>query len=355
MSAISNENALRVTTKVDGLAWNAALRECNGTVFHTAEWARYVQAEQSGAGPEFFTLVDRDGSISGLALGFHRTSSRSIATPFTGRRWLDALPVVKGNLAATVSGFLGQLEGHARRAGDVSLRIGSYASPGSEAILSPLGFSISRRLEFELDLTKDEKSLWEAMDSMRRRNIKKAMKAGVKIKEISADEGIPHLRRLQQASIERRVRRGATSALHTSDRQRDPIEILVNAGLGRIVGGFVDGICVSASLFTTFNGLAYDALLGHDSKAFETQAPSLLIWEMIQRFKAEGMERFSFGGCPADAEDESSPEHGVYKYKKAFGGTVLDCGSGEKVLRPAVLRAANLLRGALRGSPSDES
>jgi lipid II:glycine glycyltransferase (peptidoglycan interpeptide bridge formation enzyme) len=82
--------------------------------------------------------------------------------------------------------------------------------------------------------------------------------------------------------------------------------------------------------------------------AFETQAPSLLLWEMARRFKSEGIQRLNLGGCGIDALEESSPEHGVYVYKKTFGGAVLECGSGDKILRPAVHRAADLLRAAMR-------
>jgi lipid II:glycine glycyltransferase (peptidoglycan interpeptide bridge formation enzyme) len=105
---------------------------------------------------------------------------------------------------------------------------------------------------------------------------------------------------------------------------------------------------VSASFFTTFNGLAYHTLSGHDAKALETQAPTFVLWAMALRFKGEGIQRLNFGGCRMDALEQSSPEHGVYVYKKAFGGAVFECGSGEKILRPAVRRATNLLRVAIR-------
>jgi FemAB family len=339
---------LRVEAQVDPRLWNASLRAGHGTIFHTADWARYVQAEEPGARPEFVTLLDCDGSNAGQALVFNSRSSRILAAPFTGRRWLHALPVVRDNSPATLSRFVELIERHARQAGDVTFQVGSFASPASQAILRPLGFSLARRLEFELDLTRDEKTLWEGMEYRRRRNIKKAMKAGVEVREVPAYEGVSHLRRLQAASFERIVRRGGPPFLPFDSSRQDPTESLSSAGLGRIVGGFVNGVCVTASFFTTFNGLAYDALLGHDPLAFETQAPSLLLWEMARRFKSEGIQRLNLGGCGIDALEESSPEHGVYVYKKTFGGAVLECGTGDKILRPAVHRAADLLRAAMR-------
>jgi lipid II:glycine glycyltransferase (peptidoglycan interpeptide bridge formation enzyme) len=240
------------------------------------------------------------------------------------------------------------LESYSRQAGDVTFHVGSFASPQSEGTLTALGFSVSRRLEFELDLSRDLEALWAAVEYRRRRNIKKATNAGVEIKELPLGEGISQLRQLQEASFERILRRGGPPLFRPHSSQPDPIEPLLRARLGRIVGGFIDGVCVTASFFTTFNGLAYDALLGHLPRAFETQAPSLLIWEMVRRFKNEGVQRLNLGGCTIDALQESSPEHGVYIYKKTFGGSTIECGSGVRVLRPTVHGAMDLLRSTLR-------
>jgi lipid II:glycine glycyltransferase (peptidoglycan interpeptide bridge formation enzyme) len=248
----------------------------------------------------------------------------------------------------TLSRFVSLIERHARQSGDVTFQVGSFSSPGTQTVLGSLGFSLSRRLEFELDLTKEEKSLWDGMEPARRRNIKKAIKHGVEVRELPADEGVSHLRRLQAASFERIARRGGPAFVRLDPSRPDPIQSLTSVGFGRIVGGFVEGVCVSASFYSTFNGLAYDALLGHDTKAFETQAPSLVIWEMARRFKSEGFKRLNLGGCGIEALEESSPEHGVYAYKKGFGGAILECTNGQKVLRPSIWRAKNLLKTAMR-------
>ena len=339
---------LRISSQVDPASWNASLRAINGTIFHTAEWAGCVVAEQPGLRPDFYTMLCDDGSVAGLAVGFRRSASRNLAVSFTRRRWLDALPAVRGGSVSDISRFLSLIERDSHRAGDVTFRVGSFASPRGEAALRSLGYSIAHRLEFELDLTKDERSIWEGIDIKRRQRIKKAMKTGVEVRELPADEGALHLRRLQKASFVRIAGRGGPSLNERQAAAGDPITAITSAGLGRIVGGFVDGVCVSASFFTTFNGLAYHALSGHDAKALTTQAPSLVLWEMVLRFQREGFKKLNFGGCGVGALDEGSPEHGVYTYKKAFGGARLDCASGEKILRPAVRRVTNFLRGVVR-------
>jgi hypothetical protein len=344
---------LHVASKVESSTWNALLRSCHGTIYHSAEWATYTRCERPNAVPEFYTLVDRDGSIAGVALGFHARSSRTLAAQFSGRRWLDALPAVRDKSADTVSQFLRLIENHARGAGDVTLEVGSFASPQSAGILRPLGFSLRQRLEFELDLRQPEKALWAGMNQNRQRAVKRAMKTGVEVRELPGEEGASHLRRLQEESFVRIASRGGPSLTKTQFGNGDPLTILTGAGVARIVGGFVEGVCVSATLFTVFNGLAYYAMAGHDSIGLESRAPSLVVWDMILRLRSEGTLKLNLGGCGAEALDESSPEHGVFTYKEAFGGVRVECANGAKTLRPAIGRVTSLLRTgkALTASP----
>lgn len=337
-------SSLRVSSEVDPISWNASVRACHGTIFHSAEWATYCRLERPNALPQFYTLLDDDGLVAGVALGFHATSAHRAAARFSGRRWLDALPAMRYKPPNAETSFLELIEAHARRAGDVTFGVGSFASPGRETVLQRLGFSIARRLEFELDLQQTEKALWGGMNLNRQRAVKRAMKSGVQVRELAGDEGVAHLRRLQQESSIRIAARGGPALGKRESVGTHPITALMSAGVGRIVGGFVDGVCVSATLLTNFNGLAYYTLAGHDAKGLEARAPTLVVWEMIVRLRSEGTLKLNLGGCGIGALEESSPEHGVYTYKEAFGGARLECASGEKLLRATVHRVSNLVQ-----------
>ena len=323
--------------------WNRQLRHLRGNVFHSSEWAEYVEAEQPGCSSEFYTFVDTDGSVIGVALGFRAASTRRVVAPFTGRLWLDAMPAMAEASNSLQAIFLRQISLHARAAGAITLDIGSYDSP-TRGVLSSGDFSVSKRIEFELDLTQPESAIWNRIDVKRRQRVRKAKKEGVEIRQLSPRDGVTILRRLQEASFERVEARGGPRLDDRDYRSGDPILKLTDAGSARIIGGFVSGECVTASLFTTFNGRAYHALSGHNRRALETQAPSLLLYETMLRLAEEGYTRLNLGGCTIDALNESSPEHGVYCYKKAFGGEQLNCESGHRVLRPTIRRIALLWR-----------
>jgi len=317
--------------------WDDGLRAAGGTVFHSRAWADYTQAEQRGTTPHYVRLRQPDGSAAAWALAFLDRSRHRLIAPISGALWLDSYPVTTpAGDATTLRAALLELVRWARRRGVLEITIGSFASPQREFALGELGFTETRRLEFELDIRQPDDALLAGLEYKRRKNLRKAARLGVQIVELQPDEGIALLRRMQAASSERIERRGGPRIGRTGEADHDPVHQLLRHGAGCLVGATVDGEIVSASLFTRFGPLVYHTLSGHGPKALETQAPTLLIWEMLRRFRDEGAERFNFGGCSADAAREDSPEHGVYVYKKAFGAECIACTSGTRILWPAL-------------------
>ena len=335
---------LQVSDCVEPNEWDAGILEVGGVIFHSSCWARYILRGRPNTSPQFFLLLSDGGERVGAALGFQTRSPRKILAPFTGRLWFDAIPVALGNEPGILEEFIRLIEAHARQDGNTELDVGSFGWPGGPASLDQLGFDLTRYWEFVLDLGQTEEDLCEHFDYKRRKNIKKAGRCGVAIKDLPEREGIAALRVLQGASSDRIVLRGGPDIRYKGDPGQDPVMVLLESKLARIVGAEVDGEVVSAGLFTCFNGLVYHTLSGHGRKALETQAPTLLLWETIKRYRSEGAARFNFGGCSIDAVNEGSPEHGVYEYKKAFGGACIECTSGRKILRPATHKVVALLK-----------
>lgn len=334
---------LLVSERIAPENWDARLCSVGGSVFHSSAWAQFVEAERPGAVPQFLTFVGADGGGAGFALGFVSRSPRAALRPFTGQLTLDAFPAFRGGDETGLGDALAAVECHARSLGATEVFVGSYGSPGGSDALQRLGFTLTRRLEFELCLDRPERELWDGLESKRRRNIKKAMQHGVIIEDLPATVGLLELRRLQAASAERIVQRGGPRIGFAGASRDDPVRALLNTGVARIVGAKSGSAVVSAVLFTCFNGLVYHHLSGHDHRALETQAPTLLFWQAMNRYREEGARCFNFGGCKLDALNPQSSEHGVYEYKKAFGGTVLRCASGSKALRPTARRVVGIL------------
>lgn len=338
---------LQLTETVDSSPWDAALEDIGGTVFHSSAFARYIEVGYPNTSARFATLTGTDDDRLGMAAVYYTRSSKPVLGALTGRLWLTSMPVIRAGHDEALGSFIEELEAAARSMGCVEIELGSSAAPVGGDELARRGFEVRNRLEFELAIDRDDDALWADLERSRRKNIKKASRSGVVLRDLGSEQGVAELRRLQGHSSERIMARGGRDITFSRSADADPAEVLVDSPWGRIVAAEVDDRIVSVGLFTCFNGLVYHTLSGHSDDALQTQAPTLLLWETIRRYRDEGATRFNFGGCSSEAVREGHPEHGVYRYKKAFGGRCLSCTSGRKVLRPAAHRAVRTVKSLL--------
>ena len=101
------------------------------------------------------------------------------------------------------------------------------------------------------------------------------------------------------------------------------------------IASAVIGVC-GASAYYLYGGANADGLA--------TNSPKGLLWYAIQQEYERGIREFNFGGVPSGAKDPDSIDHGLYLFKRGFGGTERCCIGGRKVLRPGVFRAVSLLK-----------
>ena len=325
-------------------AWDETLRACGGSVFHSSAWSRYISRDRANTSPVRFRLVNDEGRTVGAALGFRTRSASRLMAPLSSRLWFDALPVVQP-VPGAADGFIELIHSHAMRAGDVELAFGSFGYRGGSEVLRARGYTLVERIEFELDLTRAVEDIWMALDPKRRRNINKSRRAGVVVEELAAEEGLAELNRVRGLTFDRLERKGVKLGSRGPTGGADsPERELLDGGVGRVFGARLGAEWLSVTLFTQFGTQAYYALPGHSPKALELQAPTLLLWESIVRFRADGIRWFNLGGCSASARQPDSPEHGVFNYKRAFGGATLECASGHIVLQPRRAALGRLLR-----------
>jgi hypothetical protein len=323
---------LSIAENVSKIDWDKTICSLEGTIFHSSVWVQYTIAGYPRAIPQFITLLSDDGKCLGAALGFEDCSQHKLLAHFTKRLWFDAMPAVRDHDEKLLHEFIQLLERHAQSSGKIRLIIGSYASPYQMNCISDLGFNLTSRFEFELNLDHSEEDLWRGLGDKRRNIIRKAQKMRLSIQDLPGEKGISELHRLQTESAPRILKRGGPDVTTHLRYERDPLRILIESGVGRIVGACIEERVVSANLFTYFNQFVYYTIAAHNQEAFETQAPSLLLWESIKRYKNEGAKKFSLGGCKASAVNESSPEHGIYDFKRKFGAECIQCATGEKIL-----------------------
>lgn len=163
------------------------------------------------------------------------------------------------------------------------------------------GFELTPKTTYQLDLSVDETSLWEGLDSKRRNQIRKAEQALPTLEQVAVDT----LRAYAETHL------AAKGALH------EPA--VFNALFGSEGGGLVgmlaknDGQANSWYIFQVDGQTIYYLMGGGVPGVQQGEVGSWGMWNCILKFRTEGKTLFDF---------EGSMLPDVERYFRSFGGEV---------------------------------
>lgn len=320
--------------------WDAFLEGRRGVdIQQTSAWGRLkVPADNI----ERVTISRADGTIVAGAQMLIRTFGRMVNVgyvPFgpVASSDSDALEVIDG------------LERVGRERGLVALLVHPARSAAGEGV--PMSQSLLRcgyreastqvaaSATVDLALTGTIDDIRRGYNKSRRKNLKKARKAGVEIRHCGP-EGTALFHALHVES----AKRNGFSPMSLEYIQRQGDELGVGRGI-EIVAAVLDGEPVAAGLFTVCNGRIEFKMTGWNPTPRSSQA---CVNDAIQDYMVEwalaaGLDVFDLGGLPrhhAELLIDPDVDHGQFAgtgtaFKTAWGGRVrIDEPTFEKVLRP---------------------
>ncbi len=184
-------------------------------------------------------------------------------------------------------------------------------------------FKISPKVAFYpysyvIDLTKSEDELLAAMHAKTRYNIKIANRYGVKVEEVSTDDGFEIYLKLLFDTTKRQG-----FYLHSQNYHRQLWKTLKNTGIPHIMLASYQGEVLSAfMLFTLKDKLFYPYGASLDLHR-EVMAPTLLMWECTKFGKSLGLKSFDMWGSLGPDAHESEQGYGFHRFKQGFGGQLV--------------------------------
>jgi len=271
------------------------------------------------AEPFFARVLDEQGRGIGVVTA---AVSRSNIWPFSRHcHWamLPSLPVAADASVETERAILIALEEHLRRRGFFSVRIDSYDSVRSETVLSSLGYDLSRRSEFYIDLHPALDDIWSKFKGHRRTDIRKAEKVGVQTRIENTREALELVMSFQAESMQRRDVTINQTPMSIMDARHQQLE----GGAADIFVSYQNDIPINASLFGVFNNKPYYHISGASDLGYRCCGPVHLIWTAIKTYKERGAACLNLG---AALEDQT----GLVSFKKDFGAAVVSQPIGTK-------------------------
>lgn len=181
------------------------------------------------------------------------------------------------------------------------------------------------RLEFVVDLSLGEDELLRAMHKKHRKNIRLARDLGVEVADNVTQEAFLSLRHMQQSSSERSAERGNVYKIQGEEFYRESFDKIYKNGLGKVLFALKDGEIVAALAYLEFGKKSMTVRSGSTKIGYETSAMYLLQFDLFRRLASNGVLHLNIGGVPAESVEIEHPQHGLYNYKRYYGGTQCVC------------------------------
>lgn len=315
-----------VSEEVDSSCWNAKVLAAGGPVQLTAEWTKFVAAKD-GSEPLYVDGGTSDDPV--LAVVY---LARSVLWPVA--RWptasAECLPLARDSMAAVTA--LEQML-RERRCSEVTLN--SYAA--TEAVpLHRIGYTETRRLEFELSLSSGVESTWRGFRATLRQRLRQFEKSRCTCRIRTDDEALAAFCAIEAETFERHRRLGKIYQPTREETFSLLWTTVLNSGRARAYFAEKEGRPVAGAIVGSYGDRAYYLYGGATQLGLSVQAPKGLLWFAIQREYERGVRRFNLGGMSQDAVQPDSVDYGLYEFKRGFGASERVCISGHKILIPWV-------------------
>lgn len=283
--------------------WNARLLEYrDGTVFHTAQWAR-VLAEAYGYQPQYALFREGKNVIGMVPVMEVRslwTGRRGVCLPFSD----ECSPLLANG--ASISALLETIRefGFTRRWGYLEVR--GHAEGASSAR------QIDQFVTHNLALEVTEEAQMRKLRDSTRRNIQRAVREGVEIQHLQSLDAID-----------------AFYALHCRTRRRhglppQPLRFfhlihkhLIDPGLGFVSLARLATKWIAGSVFLQFGSHAIYKFGASDPQFQHLRANNLVMWQGICRLQKTNASRLSLGRSDRD-------DKGLLQFKRGWGGEEID-------------------------------
>jgi lipid II:glycine glycyltransferase (peptidoglycan interpeptide bridge formation enzyme) len=267
------------------------------TFFHTSAWAK-VLSESYKYKPLYFTVIE-NGKLSTLIpimeIKSFLTGKRGVSIPFT-----DQCDLIVAN-REQFQALLKELFKYGKRANwkHIELRGGSKYLSGTPYA--------STFFTHSLELTNDENDIFSSFRSSTKRNIKKAVKEGVKCKILYSLDAIKKFYRLNCMT-----RRHHGLPPQPFNFFRKLYENVISQPLGFIVLAHYQSKVIAAAMYFHHGNQVMYKYGASDNKYQHLRPNNLVMWEAIKWYAQNGYKEFNFG--------RTEPENqGLLQFKRGWG------------------------------------
>jgi len=266
-----------------------------------------------GYKPFAFFAMDDNEEINGILTGYLETVSKGILSKISTRAVLMQSPVAIDDeaLSSLLKHYLTFMK---RKAVYTEIR-NNFDTSFQKDIYESFGFHYEEHLNIIIDVTPSEDELFGKMHSSRKRNIRKAIKNGILVKEIDHTEFDKVYNILLQ--IYKRIRLPLPAYNHFLYGYK-----LNNSKSKMIIyGAYFNKTLIGTMITLKYKNLVIGYYGGSLNDYYNIRPNDILTWDILITIKKEGYKYFDFGGA-----GKPNVPYGVRDYKMEYGGKLVNHG-----------------------------
>lgn len=200
------------------------------------------------------------------------------------------------------------------------------------SVMGKKGYGYDENLTYFIELNKGENKIFKRFTKDRRKNIRKAEKMGVRVREVKdLSEVKIFYEIIQKIYSKRKVFLADLSLFENSFKslhEKGMFKIFLADGGGKVIGG--QAILAFKNNILTWYGAAYDEFSYFHANEF-------MMWHVIKWGISNGFDILDLGGAGKPGEP-----YGPREFKKRFGGKLVSFGRYYKVYSPMARNLAEI-------------
>ncbi len=311
--------------------WSEAVRRCGGGFFHSPlalGWA-------APAGTPLFARYVREGETEAVGVGVRRRCRVGIGADHA---YFPSVPATRGGASREV---LSALVRAVRSTGGAELVVDSFDATAS---LAGAGGDLRRaRVEYRVRIDLRAEDRRARLGSTLRRRIAQGDRAGWELRRLDETEWSARLaageagrrRRKRLAGSDLPPAAAPVTAAGESDASRQGVAVFA---------AFDGDTMLSVAMVGWAETRAFYLRGGSTAEGYRRSAAGWLHWRILGWLADRGCTLYSLGGTGAHASDPDDAEHGLYRFKTAFGPEIVGCQGAAWSLRPIHLATHRCLR-----------
>lgn len=284
-------------------------------------------------------VVYEDNKLCGLWVGKLRGTQKPFRV-LTKSVYFDTAPIVDNGCKEISEALIQEAKRIAHEEKIIMLHLNHWVRECVETDM----VNTHPNATYIVDLSQTEDELFNKLEQMKQRNVKKAIKKGVEIEHYYQSDGLLYLQdfqHLRQQTQSRAIAKHSNASMLL--KSNDFFKKLFASTKNTLFIAKYENKIVSVANIIQGGQTVYYHMGGSDLEVNrQTSASTLLFWEAMKYYKNKGIRYFDFGGSPLNPT-EDDPAYGVYLFKKGFGGDLHVNTIGDIVINNFKYKLLNLI------------